>query len=66
MPLFRREITRAVESLHLQVQTLEVKNAEAFEGARAAMMRGQVRGVFVILDPLLTSQSKRSADQVIE
>jgi putative ABC transport system substrate-binding protein len=60
-PLAISEVERTARSLGLQLQLLEARRVEDFDGAFAAIAREGVGAVFVLTEALFLSQSERLA-----
>jgi len=61
-----REIEAAARSSKVALQILGVKTADELTGAFSAMTRERARAVFVIADPLFSSEYRRISDLAIK
>src|SRR5262249_20012484 len=61
-PLFLREVNGAARSLGVQLQHLEVRGLDEFEGAFAAMANERVGALLVVADPVFIFPRTRLAD----
>ena len=61
-PLAMREVEVAARSLGMQLQLLEVRGPNEFDGAFATMAKERVGALLVVSDPVLTLHRARLAD----
>jgi len=65
MPTVFKDYEAAARALKIQVQSLEVRGADNFEGAFRAAAKGRAQALIVIRNPLHTRHQKQIADLAI-